>query len=223
MEAKDVRTKLYGSHDPYDNLNILEPDLQGWSTSTAEFERCIEELRPKIIVEAGTWKGWSAFRMVEICQKYYDDFQIICIDTWLGSVEHWILDFQNEEGHIKNVRDSLKNGRCQLYEQFLSNVVHMGMNKHITPFAIDATNGAYTLFNLGIIPDMVYIDAGHEYQSVKMDLMTYAGLLRPGGYLLGDDWHYAPIKQAVKDVFKEKGVTELSDEKYLWIKGVDTQ
>lgn len=217
MEAKDVRKTIYGEHDPYDNLNILMPDLQGWSESTEEFERCIKEIQPKIIVEVGTWKGWSAFKMVEICKKYYDDFQIVCVDTWLGSVEHWLLEFEKEGVHINNVKDSLKNGRCQLYEQFLSNVVHMGMTKHITPFAIDSINAAYTLYNLKIIPDMIYLDAGHEYQSVKMDLMTYATLLRPGGYLLGDDWHHEPIKQAVKETFKE--ITELSEEKFLWVKG----
>lgn len=219
MEASQVRGRIYGDHDVYANVEMLPPDMQAWSTDQEAFELCIRELQPKIIVEVGTWKGWSAFKMVEICRQYYEDFQIICVDTWLGSVEHWMMNFQNSEGeYITSVRDTLKNGRTTLYELFLSNVVHKGYEKYITPFPIDSINAAYYLYNAKIVPDMVYVDAGNEYQSVKIDLYNYAQILKPYGYLLGDDWYHEPIKKAANDTFGEERIIELSPSKFLWKK-----
>ena len=218
MEASKVRERIYGNHDVYANVEMLPPDFQAWSIDADEFETCIRELQPKIIIEVGSWKGWSAFKMAEICLKYYDDFQIVCVDTWLGSVEHWLMEFQNDDGPIKSVRYDMKNGRPRLYELFLSNVVHKGYQKHITPFAIDSINAAYFFYSAGIAPDMVYIDAGHEYQSVRMDLYNYAQVLRPNGYLLGDDWHHPPIKRAANETLGADRIIELSQSKFLWKK-----
>ncbi len=35
--------------------------------------------------------------------------------------------------------------------------------------------------------DMVYIDGGHDYETVSSDLAQYAGMVRDGGYLIVDD------------------------------------
>lgn len=223
VTADQIRHRIYGDHDVYANVEVLPPDIQAWSADTEEFEMCIKELQPKIIIEVGSWKGWSAFKMAEICLKYYDDFQIVCVDTWLGSVEHWLMEFENEDGPIKGVRHDMKNGRSRLYELFLSNVVHKGYQKYITPFAIDSTNAAYFFYSAGIAPDMVYMDAGHEYQSVRMDLYNYAQVLRPNGWMLGDDWYHPPIKQAATETFGADRVIELSKSKFLWKKILPTE
>ena len=132
-----VRTMLYGDHDPYAKLKKMPLDMQGWLTSDSPvFAKLIEEAKPKLIVEVGTWKGRSAVHMAKECLKYTDDFEIVCIDTWLGSVEHWT-------GVDTNLTlENFKNGRPNIYEQFLSNVVHNDLEKYITPFPIDSVNGA---------------------------------------------------------------------------------
>ena len=223
VTAEQVRHRIYGEHDVYANVEVLPPDFQAWSLDAEEFEHCIKELQPKIIIEVGSWKGWSAFKMAEICLKYYDDFQIVCVDTWLGSVEHWLMEFANDDGPIKGIRHDMKNGRSRLYELFLSNVVHKGYQKYITPFAIDSTNAAYFFYSAGIAPDMVYMDAGHEYQSVRMDLYNYAQILRPNGWMLGDDWYHPPIKKAAFETLGEDRIIELSQSKFLWKKTLATE
>jgi hypothetical protein len=37
--------------------------------------------------------------------------------------------------------------------------------------------------------DWVYIDADHTDEFVKQDLELFFGKVKPGGYLLGDDYH----------------------------------
>jgi cephalosporin hydroxylase len=111
---KEIRELLFGEgYDPYDKLKLLPLDMQGWNSQASIFGRIIEELKPKLIVEVGTWKGASAIHMAKECLKYTDDFEIVCIDTWLGSVEHWSGVSQELP------RNDFINGRPNLYNQFL--------------------------------------------------------------------------------------------------------
>ncbi len=208
---KELRKVIYKDHDPYENLKNLEPsDLQGWDSTAEAFKKCIDELNPKLIIEVGTWKGASAVHMAKLLLEKTDDFEIVCIDTWLGSVEHW----ENNGEFL----DGLENGRSTLYNQFLSNIIHEGLTEYITPFPVDSLNAVEFLKRKKVEADLIYIDAGHEYLSVKCDLYGYSKVLRDGGYMLGDDWFHEPIKRAAKEVFTEEKIIELSNSKFLWIK-----
>lgn len=205
-----IRTLIHGTHDPYAGFETTDYDIQGWASYSPCFEDTIKEIQPKIIVEVGTWKGASAIHMAKTCKKYYDDFEIICIDTFLASYEHWV----NIDGNLP--KTNLKNGRPTIYETFLTNVITEELTEHITPFPIDSINGGLTLSHFGVQADLVYIDAGHEYESVFMDLMLYKNVVRSGGHLIGDDWFHPPIKQAVADSLGE--VVTKSHDKFLWVK-----
>ncbi len=52
--------------------------------------------------------------------------------------------------------------------------------------------------------DWVYIDGNHSYEFVRNDLELYWRKLKPGGYIVCDDYHYAG--------FWEDGVTRAVDE-----------
>ena len=209
---KEFREKIYGEHDPYKDFHPLSPDMQGWGSHRPVFREVLTELKPKFIVEVGTWKGASAFHMADILLEIgHRDFEIICVDTWLGSFEHWTQMY----GPIHPI---LKNGRPQLYEQFLSNVMHRGYQDCITPLAIDSINAAHIFNAMNFHPDLIYVDAGHEYHSVRNDLHLYSELLRVGGYLIGDDFFHEPVKRAVFDAFGEDKVIPKGEDKFVWIK-----
>ncbi len=204
-----VRDILFGSHDPYANLELLPPNDHGWSSEDLTYKEFIDIVNPKLIVEVGTWMGGSARALTRtMLEKGVDDFEVVCIDTFLGSFEHW-----DKTAYLM----SLKNGRPNTYEQFMSNTVHAGYQKWITPFPVDAQNGFLTFQTMNIVPDLVYIDAGHDYHSVWNDLVNWASILRPGGAIIGDDWQHPPIKQAVADVFDMEKVHERGA-KFAWIK-----
>ena len=207
-----VRSKLFGEHDPYANFNVGRYDLQGWASTSDAFEKCINDIKPKLIVEVGTWKGASAVHMARTCLKSYDDFEIVCIDTFLGSVEHWT----GISPYLP--KSSLMFGRAPLYEQFLSNVMHRGYQDWITPLPIDSLNAAHILMTMEFKPDLIYIDAGHEYYSVKHDLYMYSQVLRTGGYIIGDDFFHEPVKLAAFDTFGEDKVIPKGEDKFVWIK-----
>jgi len=206
-----IRNLIHKGHDPYADFVPRKEDIQGWASTSPAFLKCIQELKPKRIIEVGTWKGCSALFMAKTCiEEGYNDFEIVCIDTFLGSWEFFTTmpEFLAPSQKI--------HGRAHIYEQFLSNVIHTNLTNHITPFPIDSVNGALCLKHWNVQADLIYIDAGHDYDSVFADLTLYKDLVRPGGYLLGDDWFHVPIKEAVEDALGE--VQTLSHDKFLWIR-----
>ena len=210
---KEVRNLIYQQHDPYMHVDMFPEEVHGWDSTSPAFLEVIEKLNPRLIIEVGSWKGGSAIHMAELMKQRTDNFEIVCVDTWLGSVEHWDGTAAGLGWH-----DDLEMGRPTIYQQFMSNIIHKGWTDYITPFPIDSINAAEFFNRKNIKPDLVYIDAGHEYVSVKNDLFVYANILRDGGYLLGDDWFHEPIKRAAIELFGADKVHELTNSKFLWIK-----
>ncbi len=181
----DAMTKLLHDVSPYDGFDASSypPDLQGWGSDDAIFREIISATRPKIIVEVGTWKGASAIHMASIIKELGLDTRIVCVDTWLGSPEHFLAE---------NIawRESLllKNGYPHLYFTFLGNVIRSGLTEQIIPLPTTSENAAVILRAKGIQPDVVYIDAAHEEEPAYRDFRTYWNLLSPEGLLFGDDY-----------------------------------
>lgn len=203
---------------PYDEFDAAAYplDLTGWGSAHPAFVAALTQLRPKLIIEVGTWKGGSALYMAAIARKLELDCEIVCVDTFLGSHEHWL------DPTLK--RDlAICNGRPQLYFQFLANVVKKGMQDLITPFPISSSAAAYFFAHHGIRADLIYIDAGHEYPEVRRDIELYWPLLRAGGALLGDDFSpkWPGVMQAVKEFAVAQGLTaQVSDQKWLLLRPV---
>lgn len=213
--AKFISDKIHGvGTDVYSELTLLDKDAQGWASTGACFDELIKTLKPKTIVEVGTWKGGSAMNMAKLALTEgvsESELEVVCIDTFLGSYEHYCTmgTFDLLETRI--------NGRPKIYNQFLSNIVHEKLQNVITPFPIDSGNGALALKHWGVQADLIYIDAAHDYEYVKIDFFRYSEIVREGGYILIDDWHHGPIKTAAKEVFGDDKVFDFHG-KAAWIK-----
>lgn len=204
-----VRRKLFGAnYSPYDGLQLENLDLQGWASKSPAFESVLKQYEPKLIIEVGTWKGGSAVHMAEVAKNLYgnSNFEIVCIDTFLGSVEHW-----DRTSFIMN----FKHGRPTLYDVFLSNVVRTSNDDVITPFPVDSHNGWQTLLNFNVEADLIYIDGGHDYDAVKRDIEGYKKILKPGGVLLLDDGFHQPIIDACNECIPG---CQYLEEKIIWVK-----
>jgi len=178
------------------------------------FESVMEAAKPSLIVEVGSWKGSSAIRMASLMRQWYIEGAIICVDTWLGGLDH-ISDPMAPEWDIARYR---RHGYPFLYYQFLANVMHSGMQDYIVPFPNTSAIGARWLEKNGIPADMVYVDASHDEIDVYMDLVDYWKILRPGGVMLGDDWsNYWPgVVNAVTRFSQEQGL-KLHTEGVNWL------
>jgi Methyltransferase domain len=208
---REVYEKLHGeTGDPYVGVDTVLEDHQGWGSLDDSFNILIEKIKPRLIIEVGTWKGASAMNMARLALLQRPDVEIVCIDTWLGSIEHYQHGLFNGVGNRRH-------GRPTIYEQFLSNVILANLTHIITPFPMDSINAFECLRSWNIKADLIYIDAGHDYNSVRMDLSNYPFVLKDGGHLLMDDWHHEPIRQAAFDTFGEDKVFTVGG-KAAWIK-----
>src|SRR5690606_6142041 len=77
--------------DPYRDFpfDAYPDDTSGWGSDSRAFGELVEELRPQLILEVGTWKGGSALNLASHVQRLDLDTEIVCIDTWLGALEMW--------------------------------------------------------------------------------------------------------------------------------------
>lgn len=167
----------------FDNLNLLPYDCQGWHGRHPIFQELISKVKPKLIIEVGTWKGQSAINMAKIIKKNELNCKIYCVDTWLGALEFWDIYKHTKERNL-----NLKNGYPQIYYQFLSNVLHENLQDLIIPFPNTSSIASKYFKNNNIKADLIYIDASHEEEDVYMDIKNYIKLLNPGGIIFGDDW-----------------------------------
>ncbi len=173
-------------------------DEQSMLADEPVFEWLIRTTRPDTIVELGSWKGHSANHMADICKAEGLDSRIICVDTFLGGPEHWVLG-----DTIDTMRR--RNGMPTILEAFLGNTVARGNEGRIFPFTVDTATGWQVMRDLGFKADLIYVDAGHAYHQVVEEVHGYLPRLNEGGVMFGDDYYFEPVARAAHDMAKHYG------------------
>lgn len=169
-----------------ENKPDLKPIVHGWLCHDSKFLLNKYLQSGQTVIEIGSWLGQSANY---ICDKI-DNGKLYCVDTWKGSLEHIDrYDFLPD-----------------LYELFIINTWD---NKDIiTPVRAKSSEAIPYLANLGVVPDVVYIDASHKYEDVLLDI-TNCKKLFPNAIIVGDDWLWDGVQKAVKDSgFKYKNLNK---------------
>ena len=125
---------------------------------------------------------------------------MIAVDTWLGSAEHWLNSPYRPSLHFEA-------GYPMIYRTFAANIVASGLQEMVLPLPLDSINAAEVLQHHELRPDVLHIDGGHNFASVISDLRAWWPMLRPGGILLGDDYHptgidtWPEVRAAFHDFF----------------------
>lgn len=194
MLDKETKEKLLRG-DIWTGLQLMKPDYSGWNGTADIFGDLVREYKPPFILEVGTWKGQSCFTMLDAATKEQIDTDIICVDTWLGSIEMRTdlppRSFNEHDAKIwlKDRDMGLVHGYPTIYQQFLSNCVHKGYSEKIIPLPQTSVAGAVILRTFKVHPKMIYLDASHDYEDFTRDLNLYWDLLSPGGVIFGDDYN----------------------------------
>ena len=147
-------------------------------------------------VEIGSWKGMSsAYMAVEIANSG-KNIDFYCVDTWEGSVEH-------EQYGIDT---------STLYDTFLDNM--SPLQKYYKAIRAKSLQAVKQFEDKSL--DFIFIDASHEYQDVKEDIIAWIPKLKEGGVISGHDYlnpDFPGVEQAVKEVLGNN----ISTQETCWV------
>jgi predicted O-methyltransferase YrrM len=165
-----------------------------WFSNQTPLQAILNALKPRSIGEIGSYMGASA----HFFARFPSVAEIFCIDHW---------DRDRVEGYDPD--GASQNFFNNLYEQFLANAVHCGMDDKIVPLRLDSREAADCCGRHGFRFDLIYIDGDHTTVGARDDILRWFPLLNEGGLLCGDDWAWQKepdnVAGAVMSVAREKG------------------
>ena len=173
----------------------------GWQNPQQKslYNELVKKLSNGVIVEIGVYGGASLLSIVENCQK--TNTQIFGIDPWeklnvsrrMNGNAQWIPVDDCDHEQLKSVRLNLEN--IIQNENYENNVTLIH----------DFSYKAYTQFQEETV-DVLYIDGCHDYDAVITDLRLWFSKVKNGGVILGDDFLWKGVSDAVKDFCKENKI-----------------
>ena len=159
-----------------------EPDQGGWFEDESVVLDLIDQVKPRIMIEVGVWKGRSALRTVKHALGHRGDVALMAVDTFEGNDLQWLNPHRRQELEREH-------GFPTIYETFRANVIAEDLVHHIVPVPLPSRTAARVLSKLADgAADYIYIDAGHAAADVADDIRCFWPLLRPGGVMVGDDY-----------------------------------
>ena len=165
--------------------------------------------KPKVFLEVGVFHGVTARNVCELLNSLHgNEFRYVGLDLFEQNIE-------NQDEVIPNTKFSnpLKN----IYFKYI---------KKLNPYSLEAVKDLLKKFknNVSLIKgnsnvilkkidmskiDYVFLDGGHDYQTVKNDLNCCREVIVNGGTVLCDDYDlsYAPgVKKAIDEFSSEHGL-----------------
>ena len=166
----------------------------------------IKKKKPKSFLEVGVFHGVTARNVCELLHDLHNgDFKYIGLDLFEKNE-------QNKSEIIPNVNFS--NPLKKIYFQYI---------KRLDPYSVEAVEDLLKNFkkNIHLIKgnsnqilkkiemskiDFVFLDGGHDYETVKNDLNNCIDVIKKNGTILCDDYNlsYAPgVKKAIDEFVKD--------------------
>lgn len=165
-----------GWHDPADE----------WDSHHRLFDALVEQLRPRVIVEVGSFLGVSSRHFAAALAREQIDGVVVCVDTWLAEQVLW--NNPRWRPHLRHV-----NGRPEFYKAWMANAIASGLQDYLCPLPMASANAARYLASRQVRAEMIYIDGSHDEGDVYRDLALYWDcVLMPNGALLVDDYQHTP-------------------------------
>lgn len=136
---------------------------------------------PVHYVEIGSWRGRStAYMAVEIANSN-KNIRFDAVDTWAGSQDE--PEHQNDPAVVNDT----------LYNEFLANL--KPVEQYVNPVRMTSLAAAAIYADNSL--DFVFIDAQHDYDSVRADILAWWPKVKLGGIIAGHDYNTGPDENGV--------------------------
>ena len=145
--------------------------------------------------EIGVWRGDFSKRILDVTKPK----ELHLIDPWRFQASFPTTWYGGAKASNQSEMDSIFNSVRNRFDEFAEVCFHRKPSQE-----------AHSDFPDNFF-DWVYIDGGHDYDSVKADLELYLPKIKPQGFLTGDDYylpsedslHPVPVREAVEEFVKE--------------------
>lgn len=213
-----LTTELFDGVSPYENFPppgvaaLLQPErVSGWGSEKTVFRRLMEEVKPRVVIELGSFLGASATHMGAIAKELGLQTEIFCFDDFRG----W-PGFRS--GPFADIKQ--QNGNVMLMNQFIQNVIHRNMTESILPLPFGTVSSLSSFCKWGIYADLIEVDASHDFHSAWADINIAFRLLRPGGVMFGHDYFTGADRRGVRravDMFAKMNNLRVEPDGQHWI------
>ncbi len=169
-------------------MNWLSPDIDWMEYAKSkgvegfmhpsELAQLVKLAEGKEVLEVGSFRGLSAWCMAHACEH------ITCVDTFCA----------NSAGQFQMPEQTT-------YQEFRRNLAPFESKLNCLPFSSER---AHELIPADKQFDLIFLDAMHDYDSVREDALRWWPRVKPGGYLAMHDyghWDFPGVERAADEVF----------------------
>lgn len=144
--------------------------IEGWFTFPNLYSYVVKNFgSDSKFIEIGSWLGQSAAYMAVEIANSNKNIDFYCVDLWENNEE-----YKNESVIIED----------RFYETFLKNT--QPVKNYIKPIKAASLDAALKFEDEYF--DFIFIDAAHDYENVKKDLIAWFPKLKKGGLFSGHDF-----------------------------------
>jgi len=186
-----ISTSIFSNeYDLVKAQGILPYDGHNWFCNSNQLNLIFKTNFIANVVEVGSWLGGST--------KFFANHvrgkgAVYAVDTWDGPNHRMIPEEINAYQE-----QSERLAKC--YKQFLSNMIHTKNEDIVIPIRKSSREASQMeiFVEKTVAPDLIYIDAAHDTESVLQDLNAWFPYVKGHGILCGDDWCWPTVRKAVE-------------------------
>jgi len=169
-------------------------EIEGWFAAEAAHNLAflLKEYEIKTVTEVGSFVGLSTAFFAAHTNRIY-------------AVDPFVLWPEGEEENLTAVQYGE-----DFYAKFLSNMAERDLLGRVVPIRMTSAEASVLPF---LSSDLVYLDAAHDYESVKADIRFWTP--KANKIICGDDYdqNYPGVMRAVQEAF----LGHHSDGRFWWV------
>ena len=178
--------------------------VHGWFDFEPFYEKVVrsaDEGRVNVFVEVGVWQGKSLIFLAETIREHGASVELYAVDNWSGGPEVMGHVAELEKPYLQIFKDNLEVAGCT----DMVNVIEGDSAKSAEKFEDESV-------------DFAFIDACHEYASVKADIEAWWPKVVSGGLLAGHDYQigFPGVMKAVNDFASQQRVRVVKEHGNVW-------
>ena len=164
-------------------MNITRAlNIEGWMFEDELKFLAQQAASAHLTIEFGCYKGRSTRALADNTNG-----TVFAVDPWNG-------DYPSNDGGIHGIR-------TDVFDEFKKNLYDKITDETVIPFKTFSTD-----FYTSRIPDFIFIDGDHRYETVLKDIKLSQELMKKGGILAGHDYTHGDwpgVKKAVDEIFSK--------------------